>query len=145
MRMRVSLAPSGTLYGERSAPTERNLRLVITHDKAVEEIRIAANDRVPTTTFEVDLNDGSVADYPLDSYRAELGVQLFEEAIPLAEGMRPMAAKVTVWEGVLGFHLRTTEETGSPLGFAAAGPSPSLLLRPSARWSYSVLVRWRSA
>jgi hypothetical protein len=82
----------------------------------VEEIKITANNRVPTTTFEVDLNDGSVADYPLDSYRTELRVQLFEEATPLADGVRPRAVKVTVWEGVLGFHLRTTEETGSNPG-----------------------------
>ena len=86
MQMRVSLAPSRTLYGERHAPTERSLRLVITHDKAVEEIKIAANNRVPTATFKVDLNDGSIADYPLDSYRADLRVQLFEEATPLADG-----------------------------------------------------------
>jgi hypothetical protein len=116
MQMRVSLAPSGTLYGERLAPTERSLRLVIIHDKAVEEIKIAANDRVSTATFEVDLNDGSVADYPLDSYRAELRVQLLEEVTPLADGVRPAVVKITVWEGVLGFHLRATEETGSDPG-----------------------------
>ncbi len=37
MQVRVSLAPSRTLYGERLAPGERSLRLVITHDNAVEE------------------------------------------------------------------------------------------------------------
>jgi hypothetical protein len=67
MQPRVSLAPSRALYGERLAPAERSLRLVITHDNAVEEIKVAANDRPPTATFEVDLNDGSVADYPLDT------------------------------------------------------------------------------
>ena len=50
MQMRVSFAPSGTLYGERLAPTERRLRLVITHDKAVEEIRVAANARAISPT-----------------------------------------------------------------------------------------------
>jgi hypothetical protein len=29
MQMRISFAPHGTLYGERLAPTERRLRLVI--------------------------------------------------------------------------------------------------------------------
>jgi len=89
MQMRVSFAPSGTLYGERLAPTERRLRLVITHDRAVEEIRVAPNDRPPTTTSEVDLSGGSVADYPLDSYRADLRVQLFEEQfLPLTKQSR---------------------------------------------------------
>ena len=99
MQMRVSFAPSGTLYGERLAPTERRLRLVITHDRAVEEIRVAPNDRPPTTTSEIDLSGGSVADYPLDSYRADLRVQLFEEAIPAVNEAKPLAAKVTMWKG----------------------------------------------
>ena len=116
MQMRVSFAPSRTLYGERLAPTERRLRLVITHDKAVEEIRIEANARPPTATFEVDLNEGSVADYPLDSYRADLRIQLFEDAIPAVDEAKPLAAKVTVWEGALGFHLRSAEHAASGPG-----------------------------
>ena len=82
MQVCISLAPSGTLYGERLAPTKRRLRLVITHDTAVEEIWIETNARPPTATFGVNLNEGSVADYPLDSYRADLRVRLSEEAIP---------------------------------------------------------------
>jgi len=116
MQMRISFAPSGTLYGEQLAPTERRLRLVITHDKAVEEIRVEANARPPTATFEVDLNEGSVADYPLDSYRADLRVQLFEDAIPAVDEAKPLAAKVTVWEGALGFHLQSAEHAASVPG-----------------------------
>jgi hypothetical protein len=116
MQMRISLAPGGTLYGERLAPTEPRLRLLITHDTAIEEIRVEANARPPTTTFRVDLNEGSVADYPLDSYRADLRVRLFEDAIPAVDEAKPLAAKVTVWEGVLGFYLRSTEHPGSVPG-----------------------------
>src|SRR5215469_16331221 len=50
MQMRVSFAPSGTLYGERLAPTERRFRMVITHDRAVEEIEVEANARPPTAS-----------------------------------------------------------------------------------------------
>jgi Domain of unknown function (DUF4436) len=116
MQMRVSFAPRGTLYGERLAPTERRLRLVITHDQAVEEIGVAANARPPTTSFEIDLNGGSVADYPLDSYHADLRIQLFEDAIPAVDEAKPLAAKVTVWEGALGFHLRSAEHAASGPG-----------------------------
>jgi hypothetical protein len=116
MQMRISFAPSRTLYGERLAPTERRLRLVITHDKAVEEIGVEANTRPPAATFEVDLNEGSVADYPLDSYRADLRVQLFEDAIPAVDEAKPLAAKITVWEGALGFHLRSAEQAASGPG-----------------------------
>src|SRR5262249_11159425 len=91
MQLRVSVAPSGTLYGERLAPTERRLRLVLTHDRAVEEIRVEPNDRPPTGSFEIDLNGGSVADYPLDSYHADLRTQLFEDAIPAVDAAKPLA------------------------------------------------------
>ena len=116
MQMRVTFAPSGLLYGERLAPTARRLRLVITHDKGVEELAIEANARPPTASFEVDLNGGSVADYPFDSYRADLRVQLLEDASPDIAEARPLEAKVTVWEGVLGFHLRSAEHSGSVPG-----------------------------
>jgi hypothetical protein len=116
MQMRVTFAPSGLLYGERLAPTARRLRLVITHDKGVEELAVEANARPPTASFEVDLNGGSVADYPFDSYRADLRVQLLEDASPDIDEARPLEAKVTVWEGVLGFHLRSAEHSGSVPG-----------------------------
>jgi Domain of unknown function (DUF4436) len=89
---------------------------MITHDRAVEEIKVEPNARSPTTSFEVDLNGGSVADYPLDSYRAELRVQLLEDAIPAINEAKPLAAKVTVWEGALGFHLRAVEHAASVPG-----------------------------
>jgi len=116
MQVRVSFASSGTLYGERLAPTERRLRLVITHDKAVEEIKVQANARPPTRSFEIDLKEGSVADYPLDSYRADLCVQLLEDAIPAVNEKRSRTAKITVWEGALGFHLRSAEHAASVPG-----------------------------
>ena len=116
MQLRISFAPSGTLYGERLAPTERRLRLVITHDTAVEEIWIETNARPPTATFGVDLNEGSVADFPFDSYRANLRVKLFEDAIAAVDEAKPLPAKITVWEGVLGFSLRSTEHPGSVPG-----------------------------
>ena len=116
MQMRVTFAPSGLLYGERLAPTARRLRLVITHDKGVEELAVEADARPPTASFEVDLNGGSVADYPFDSYRADLRVQLLEDASPDIGEARPLEARVTVWEGVLGFHLRSAEHSGSVPG-----------------------------
>jgi hypothetical protein len=116
MQMRVTFAPSGLLYGERLAPTARRLRLVITHDKGVEELAVEANARPPTASFEVDLNGGSVADYPFDSYRADLRVQLLEDASPDIDEARQLEAKVTVWEGVLGFHLRSIEHVASVPG-----------------------------
>ena len=116
MQIRVSFAPSGTLYGERLAPTERRLRLVMTHDKTVEEIKVEPNDRPTTRSFEIDLNGGDVADYPLDSYYAELRIQLLEYANPTVDETKPLAAKITVWEGAHGYHVRWAEHSGSDPG-----------------------------
>jgi hypothetical protein len=41
---------------------------------------------------------------------------LFEEATPPANEAKLLAAMVTVWEGVLGFHLRSTQHAGSSPG-----------------------------
>src|SRR5262249_2016160 len=57
-----------------------------------------------------------VADYPLDSYRADLRVQLLEDAVPAVNEAKPLAAKVTVWEGALGFHLSSAEHAASVPG-----------------------------
>jgi len=44
----------------------------------VEEVKLSAADHLATSTFEVDLNDGSVIHYPLDAYQARFGIQLFD-------------------------------------------------------------------
>ena len=116
MQMRVSFAPSGTLYGERLAPTERRLRLVMTHDKTVEEIKVEPNDRPMARALEIDLNGGDVADYPLDLYYAELRIQLFEYANSAVDEAKPLAVKITVWEGVHGYRVRWAEHPGSGPG-----------------------------
>ena len=116
MQVRLSFASRGTFYGERLAPTERRLTLMIAHDQAVEEIKAEANARPPTALFQINLNGGSVADYPLDSYRADLRIQLLEDAIPAINEAKPLDAKVTVWEGALGFHLRSVEHAASAPG-----------------------------
>ena len=116
MQMRVSLATSRAPRGQRPATPDRDLRLMITHDKTVEEIKIAANDHGLTNTFEVDLNDGSVADYPLDVYRSDLRVRLVEGVTRPDNPAELLPAKVTVWEGLLGFQLEPHEERGSAPG-----------------------------
>ena len=53
---------------------------------------------IASSTFEVDLNEGSVTHYPLESYVARLGVQLLDGKSSLR-----LPAKITTWEGVLGY------------------------------------------
>jgi hypothetical protein len=51
---------------------------LVSHDKTREEVNLAPADHSASSTFGVDLNDGSVTHYPLDSYVARLGVQLVD-------------------------------------------------------------------
>jgi Domain of unknown function (DUF4436) len=79
MQVRATLEPTGLLNSDEHAAADRDLRLVVTHDKTVEEINLPADQHIAAAaTFEVDLNEGSVAHYPVDSYRANLSVQLFD-------------------------------------------------------------------
>ena len=61
-------------------------------------------------------NDGSVADYPLDVYRSDLRVRLVEGVTRPDNPAELLPAKVTVWEGLLGFQLEPHEELGSAPG-----------------------------
>src|SRR5262249_39258492 len=53
MQMRAYLSPS--ISGNKNAHTawDRDLTLLVTHDEAVEEVKLAAADHLATSTFEV--------------------------------------------------------------------------------------------
>ncbi len=109
MQVRAYLEPSASSSSEDFAAADRELTLLITHDRTVEEIKLAANDHLASATFEVDLEEGSIAHYPLDSYRVELGVQVFEGKTAAIK----LPARVTVWEGVLGYELHSARQSGA--------------------------------
>ena len=69
---------------------------------------MAAGDHSASSTFEVDLNEGSVTHYPLDSYVARVDVQLLDGKSSLR-----LPARVTTWEGALGYGLHTTSQPGA--------------------------------
>jgi len=108
MQMRAYLSPS--LWNSKNirAGADRDLTLLVTHDRTVEELKLAAGGHMATSTFEVDLNDGSVTRYPFDSFVTRVGVQLLDGKTSLA-----LPAKITVWDGVLGYNLHTTSTPGA--------------------------------
>jgi hypothetical protein len=67
---------------------------LVTHGRTVEEVKLAAADRLATSTFEVDLDEGSITHYPLDAYQARFGVQLLDGKSSLR-----LPVTVTMWEG----------------------------------------------
>jgi Domain of unknown function (DUF4436) len=110
MQLRAYLSPNLSSDKNARAGADRDLTLLITHDKTVEEIKLAAGGHMASSTFEVDLNDGSVTDYPFDSFVARLGLQLMDGKASLN-----LPARITVWEGVLGYNLHTTSQPGADL------------------------------
>lgn len=108
MQLRAFLSPSFSNGKYARAGADRDLTLLIIHDKTVEEIKLAAGGHMASSTFEVDLNDGSVTHYPFDSFVARLEVQLMDGKASLS-----LPARITVWEGVLGYNLYTTSRAGA--------------------------------
>jgi Domain of unknown function (DUF4436) len=108
MQLRAYVSPSISESKNAHSASDRELTLLVSHDNTVEEIKLAAGDRIASSTFEVDLNEGSVTHYPLDSYVARVGVQLLDGKSSLS-----LPVRVTTWEGVLGYGLHTTSQPGA--------------------------------
>ncbi len=66
MQLRAWLSPNLSDGRYARAGADRDLTLLVTHDKTVEEIKLAAGAHMASSTFEVDLNDGSVTRYPFE-------------------------------------------------------------------------------
>jgi hypothetical protein len=107
MQIRAYLSPRASDSKNSHAGSDRDLTLLVSHDKTVEEIKLAVADHIASSTFEIDLTEGSVTQYPLDSYVARFGVQLLD-----GKSSTPLPARVTIWEGALGYDLHTTSEPG---------------------------------
>lgn len=109
----ISVAVSRALRGQSLTTPDRDLVLVITHGRTAHEFKFAANEPIAARAFELDLTGGNVAEYPFDTYRADLVVQCFANALPPASQAQALPAQVRVWEALLGYHLEPSEQLGS--------------------------------
>jgi Domain of unknown function (DUF4436) len=107
MQVRAYLQPAISESKNAKSASDHDLTLLVRHDNTVEEIKLAAGDHIASSAFEVDLNEGNVARYPLDVYVARLGIELLD-----AKSSLRLPARITVWEGVLGYSLHTTSHPG---------------------------------
>ena len=67
-------------------------------------MQIRANQPFPEVTFDFDLHEGNVRDYPLDRYVSVMTLAASERGQDGSE--RPLPIHVTAWEGLLGFDAR---------------------------------------
>src|SRR3984957_1995904 len=70
MQVRAYVSPSISESKNAHSASDHDLTLLVSHDNTVEEVKLAAGDHMASSTFEVDLNEGTVTHYPLDTYVA---------------------------------------------------------------------------
>ena len=138
MQVRVTASFGKSADDSQPSRPDRDFSLVMGHDDTIERVELHAHQAAPATTIELDLNDGDVKDYPLDAYRVGLWIRgLAPPDAPEAKRVSlPMS--VTVWERVLGFRLRASEQ---PAG-AAGGVKLSIDIRRSFSIAFFVLAAY---
>lgn len=110
LRLRVSFAPSPALQGRRPDVADQDLRVQLGDGEHVQELMFRAQEAMPAASLEANLDDGTVAAYPLDRFRARLHVAAYD-----ATGA-PVPLQVTVWEGVVGWTLDVAQTPGDVAG-----------------------------
>ncbi len=116
LQIRVSVAPDKALHGARPDLPDRDVKLVLSHGDTVREIILHAYQAIPSTTLDVDLEEGSISAYPLDHYTAGLRLQTLEGAEAQPASGPGLPSVVTVWGGMLGYAVATTEENPGTQG-----------------------------
>jgi hypothetical protein len=110
LQMRISVAPAPA----RATIGDRDFVLNIQRGKQVEHIQIRTNQPLPEATYEFDLTEGDVRDYPFDRYVSTMTLAASEQDQDGTEKSLPI--HVTAWEGVLGFSVK-----GQPVFTQQAG------------------------
>ncbi len=118
MQVRVSLTPGPSLRGDLATAPDRDLVLVVSHGKTIQELGLPANQPIAPATFEVALRKGQAVSYPLDRYQADLGIRCLEKPPSPGGGPKALPISVTVWEALLGFRLETSEGAAAKPGEA---------------------------
>ncbi len=101
MQVQISVVPVATA---RVTIADRDFLLMIQRGSQVEHVQVRAGQPLPEVTYQFDLENGSVRDYPLDRYVSLITLAANEKAENGAE--QPLPIHVTAWEGVLGYDIK---------------------------------------
>jgi hypothetical protein len=104
LQMRISVVPDPSLGDAAATIADRDFLLRVRRGNQIEYVQIRANQPLPEVTFDFDLDEGDVRDYPLDRYVAGMTLAASERAQDGAQ--KPLPIHVTAWEGILGFSVR---------------------------------------
>jgi hypothetical protein len=109
MQVRISVLPVRTDGREPAVVADRDLVLQVHRGGYAEHIHIAANQPLPEVTYGVDLDGGTVRDYPLDVYGAGLHLACIDAATGSV-----LPIRITAWEGIIGFVVHTRQVASTP-------------------------------
>ena len=108
VQIRLTMEPGVAGSDGSPALPDRDLTFLIAHDNGGERVEVHARQPAPTTTVELDLHGGNVADYPFDAYHADVWLRC-TGALPAA-ARETLPVDLTIWERSLGFRVRTNIE-----------------------------------
>ena len=111
LEMRISVTPDPSLAATMAATADHDFLVKIRRGKQIEHVQIGAGQPLPEVTFDFDLEDGNVRDYPLDRYVSAMTLAASE---PDAEA--PLPIHVTVWQGLLGYTVKARQAAAQNAG-----------------------------
>ncbi|WP_225770628.1 DUF4436 family protein [Inquilinus sp. Marseille-Q2685] len=114
VQMRISVTPDPALASATAATADHDFLIKIRRGKQIEHVQIGAGQPLPEVTFEFDLEDGNVRDYPLDRYGSAMTLAASERTPDGAEA--PLPIRVTVWEGLLGYTVKAQQAAAQTAG-----------------------------
>ncbi|MFE0754515.1 DUF4436 family protein [Inquilinus sp. NPDC058860] len=114
VQMRISVTPDPSLASAATATADHDFLIRIKRGKQIEHVQIGAGQPLPEVTFEFDLEDGNVRDYPLDRYGSAMTLAASERNPDDSEA--PLPIRVTVWEGLLGYTVKAQQAAAETAG-----------------------------
>ena len=108
IQIRISVLPNSA--------SAQAYALQIRHDDQVTVLSVEKNRPLPEATLQVDLQDGDIHNYPLDTYGFSLAFRADESSA--AGQVNQLPIRLTAWDSLLDFNLDRVEVPGDPSALA---------------------------
>ncbi len=105
--LRVTVVPSETMRGARASAPNTDFLLVLRIGDEVQDLAFPANQRMPTTDLRIDLEHGSILQYPFDRYDANMRWRAFR-GTPTQRGA-PIPIRLITYETSAAFDVPMRE------------------------------------
>jgi Domain of unknown function (DUF4436) len=111
MQLRLSVMPPPSHEAVQLNVATREMVLVIHRGSQTQQLNIHVHQPLPEITVDLDLDGGSIRNYPLDRYQSAIQLSCLEVTEHGVGAAVPM--HITHWEGVLGYNVQGQEAATS--------------------------------